>query len=220
MEENRTTMEKQQEEVKGIKFNVPIRGINIWAAILGIPLAIVLGLFLTAMHIGSGAHEYTDEAYNIIKTAVELCTTEEIGIDEKELREYVDKYYREYTRDDINTMVCQINKGYFKARVTIQLTDSYKILSMTKNYADFEEYIRWFWIRFIIQGVLIGIGIWCVIIIAWKIVLYMFIRASNRQERSENVKDQTEYQEDMKLMEVEECTSQTDEQEMQQVMEM
>ncbi len=94
----------------------------IWFDALLIPCFMIAAYFFAMYCIGNGAYNYSDEAYNELKTAIESNITEDFGMDEKSLRESVDEFEL-YYKDGKSIIVCRNVIGHFVAEVKAELSE-------------------------------------------------------------------------------------------------
>ncbi|MCI9177895.1 MAG: hypothetical protein HFJ28_04945 [Clostridia bacterium] len=161
--------------VKDARFSIPC-----------LLVAIVLSYVLCLNLIGNGANGYIDQMYENLTETVKssLLNKETLQIEEADmegfrptydatlLQQNVDKYSVEYENGQ-NKMVCVKENGFFKAKITVILTDEFFLVGEpTRNFVSAESYNTYFWIVF-------GVSIFGAALLIWIVseaVFYGMLR--------------------------------------------
>lgn len=73
-----------------------------------------------------------DETYKMIEEAIDVCVSE-AGVDDRNLRTLVEEYNDDY-KNGSGSLTCGIKNGYFTPKVTVTLSNTYEIVSHSRNY--------------------------------------------------------------------------------------
>lgn len=149
---------------------------------------IVIGVVscqLTIGYIGEGAHEYSEQAYDDIKSEIETHTSN-TGVDEEALREAgkIDEYDIKWSKSnkDYKIVTGRIIKTFFVAEgsgaiaVTPTLDDiddsnNTIKFKFSRNYNSIGEYMSYFWKVFVTITVTLAVLLYIAFLIAWKTLI-------------------------------------------------
>lgn len=82
--------------------------------------------------IGISDRNNYEETYKTIEEAIDVCITE-AGIDNRSLQTLVEEYDEKY-ENGRTELTCGIKNGYFTPKVTVTLSNTFEIVSHSRNY--------------------------------------------------------------------------------------
>lgn len=153
-------------------------------------------------YIADGAYKYDDDVYKQIEVAIQESIPSETGMGPdmlglKEKLKCIEKRYQneneiffnyvvldtKYNSErDRTIIICGINDGFFKPRVTTELESDYSFVQWERNFKSVQGYQNYFWkyyrmltfvggiIYFIILVILYNLAVWLIAMMLRKIV--------------------------------------------------
>lgn len=159
--------------------------LNNCLAAVGIPLCIIVSAFIWVYAIGNGAHNYSENSYSRLKSAVEANVDPTFGINFIELEKVADKVVLE-SGHGTSKLVVSIKRGYFQAEVTAIL-ENFAVKEKTRNFYSLAEYMKSFWIKLILYSVSCGVASWFAIITIVHFILFDIAFLYRRFTEKKNV---------------------------------
>lgn len=141
--------------------------------IIAIPSFIAVSFYINWLLIGDGFYNYSEKAYDDIKTVVETNVVQDMGINTTEIKNVVDKYVLSY-EDGETTLKCTIQQGYFEATVTTKISATFELYDSERNYNSEAEYMGHFLPIFAARTIGGGLVAW-LLITALAVGLMQFI---------------------------------------------
>lgn len=118
---------------------------NLLLGAILLSICLIVSYRYWTLSIGDGAYKYSDETYEHIEETVAVCAIPDAGLDrlplQKELTKFVDTYENGKTE-----LFCRIQDGYFKADVTITMSENCSITGSSRNYNSLQEYMNHYWL--------------------------------------------------------------------------
>lgn len=119
--------------------------LNLLLGAILLSTCIVVSYLYWTQQIGDGAYKYSDEIYKHIEDTVAASAIPDVGLDrlplQKELTKFVDTYENGETE-----LFCRIQDGYFRAEVTVTMSENCTITGSSRNFNTLQGYMKHYWL--------------------------------------------------------------------------
>lgn len=142
-------------------------------------------------YIADGAYKYDDDVYKQIEAAIEETVPSEagIGLDLLGLKEKLKvikmKYQNEnsffndvvldtkYNSEDGKTiLICGVNDGFFKPRITTELGPDHSFMKWERNFKSVQMYQNYFWKCYRMLTLGVGILYFILLVILYNLIVW------------------------------------------------
>lgn len=196
--------------------------------VIAIPVCISISYDNSIKKFGDGPVNYTEDAYDIMKEAlegtpqdeaeeliekinndieekIEPCLVENIGLDIKRFRSYVTDY--EMHSEGENTILkAWITEGSFKAEIEVTMDENYHVTETKRNYENKQQYMDEFYNQLrwhsIIGGVESFLAVTAILFLTMELVMLIIGECSKirklRKEKKKSKEQNSQKEDSMK----------------------